>query len=189
MHTSRPKTVITMRKSAASHPAKPFWYDTLVFLPFFLSHAFFAVCVDIQPLFSKAFLEQYYPAALRGLLDTYLRLSGDVLMATAPSFFRSFLMLELAFQLPFCLAAVYALLKSKEWIRIPAVAYGAHTLTTTAACLLTQFESSVMDSQQKMVSMALTAPFFLMSIFILIRFGYGPKLGTAGQASAKSKTN
>lgn len=59
-------------------------------------------------------------------------------MQEPPVWFKSFLLCELVFQLPFFPIAAYAFFKgSCRWIRIPAIIYAAHTITTLIPILYT----------------------------------------------------
>ena len=53
----------------------------------------------------------------------------------APAWFKSLLWGELLLQLPFFFVAVYAWCTKANWIRLPAIAYGAHTATTLVPIL------------------------------------------------------
>lgn len=51
-------------------------------------------------------------------------------MGAPPAWFRAIAWVELLAQLPFFFVATYALLRRRNWIRIPLIVYGAHVATT-----------------------------------------------------------
>lgn len=81
------------------------------FLCFFISHIPITLIIDGQGLFSRHF----YPECVRGLLDWYAITFNDKLM-TAPHqpWFLSLILLEVFFQFPFFILAVYAILQSSK---------------------------------------------------------------------------
>lgn len=51
-------------------------------------------------------------------------------MAIVPVWFASFGVCEVFVQLPFFFMALYAFIAGKNWIRIPAIIYASHVMTT-----------------------------------------------------------
>ena len=64
------------------------------------------------------------------LLKFHVDTNHDPLMAAQPVWFKSMILFELLFQLPFFFVGFYAFYKQCNWIRIPGIAYGVHTATT-----------------------------------------------------------
>lgn len=80
-------------------------------------------------------------------MDFYVATYQDPLFIVRPIWFRTFVSMEvinpfnyfiliifiqLLFQLPFFFAACYAIVKERNWIRVPGLLYSAHVCTTVA---------------------------------------------------------
>ena len=51
-------------------------------------------------------------------------------MEHQPVWFKSLILFELLFQLPFFFVGYHAFYHGRNWVRIPGIAYGVHTATT-----------------------------------------------------------
>ncbi|XP_008064908.2 transmembrane protein 97 [Carlito syrichta] len=101
---------------------------------YFLSHIPITLFMDLQVVLPR----ELYPAEFRNLLKWYSKEFKDPLLQDPPVWFKSFLFCELVFQLPFFPFATYAFFKgSCKWIRIPAILYSVHTMTTLIPILST----------------------------------------------------
>lgn len=99
---------------------------------YFVSHIPITLFIDLQPVLPP----ELYPQQLSSLLQWYSREFKDPLMQDPPMWLKSFLVCELVFQLPFFPFAAYAFFKgSCRWIRIPAIVYAVHTITTVIPIL------------------------------------------------------
>lgn len=78
---------------------------------------------------------KHYPKPLRDLLQWHVVTNGDFLVRDNPIWFASLVWCEMLLQLPFFFAATYAYVAGKNWIRAPAIAYGAHAATTLVPIL------------------------------------------------------
>jgi hypothetical protein len=78
---------------------------------------------------------EHYPKALRDLVAWHIRTNGDFLVRDNPLWFASLVWCELLLQLPFFFVAAYAFVAGKNWIRAPAIMYGAHAATTLVPIL------------------------------------------------------
>lgn len=103
-----------------------------VFVAFFATHIPATLLVDLQCLPP---LQEHYPAFAKDILAFHISQFHDPLMATCPVWLQSFIVCELFFQLPFFVLALYAFATRGNWIRIPAIVYGAHTATTLVPIL------------------------------------------------------
>jgi hypothetical protein len=72
--------------------------------------------------------EIYGPLA--GVLEQWGRDYGDHLVLEKPLWFRAIVWGELFFQFPFVCYAIVAWVRRSEGVRIPALCYAAHVLTT-----------------------------------------------------------
>lgn len=101
---------------------------------YFVSHIPITMFIDLQALLPP----ELYPQEFSNLLRWYSKEFKDPLMQEPPVWFKSFLFCELVFQLPFFPIAAYAFFKgSCRWIRIPAIIYAVHTITTLIPILYT----------------------------------------------------
>ena len=97
-----------------------------VVLVFLGTHIPATLMMDSQALLPPAVV----PGFMRQLLDFHVRTNSDPLMADPPAWFKSFILFELMFQLPFFFIGFKAFYERRNWIRMPGVVYGAHTATT-----------------------------------------------------------
>ena len=97
-----------------------------VVLVFLGTHIPATLMMDSQALLPPAIV----PGFMKSLLDFHVRTNSDPLMADPPAWFKSFILFELLFQLPFFFIGFKAFYERRNWIRIPGVVYGAHTATT-----------------------------------------------------------
>jgi len=136
-----------------------------IYLFFFSSHIFATVCLDMQAL---PVLGNYYPQVLKNLLKYYLTTFKDPLMSKQPPFLQSFIIAEAIFQLPFFFVFLYALIKKKNWIRIPSILYGSHTATTVWALLYEFGLSKDIDNTTRITLISLYYPYFLIPLILAI---------------------
>ncbi|KAL3810641.1 hypothetical protein ACHAXA_008165 [Cyclostephanos tholiformis] len=73
------------------------------FLCFFISHIPITLLIDSQAVFPR----DWYPNFLRSMVEWYSTTFKDELMMHPPTWFKSLVVIELLFQVPFFLVAVY----------------------------------------------------------------------------------
>lgn len=132
-----------------------------VFLIYFLTHIPITLCVDLQIIFG-----QYYPETLQKVFAWYLHTYNDQLLAAKPVWLQSFIYAELFVQLPFFFAASYALIFKKNWIRIPAIVYGAHVATTVVPILAEFAFHKSITPPQKLQLLGFYAPYLLIPLLL-----------------------
>ena len=147
-------TLSTMRALEGSAKA--------LYLGFFASHIVFTLIVDVQAILPPFWV----PAPLRSLLAFYAATFNDPLMKwPTPLWFRSVVMCEMAFQLPFFFVACHQIAREPNpssssssskglqyypgWFRNACVAYGAHTATTLVPILATLVSSPTNSPAEK----------------------------------------
>lgn len=138
------------------------------FLVYFATHIPITICLDLQAL-----LGSIYPLFLRNLNSWYCSNFNDELMAMTPIWFKTFILLELIFQLPFFFVAVYAFVYRRNWIRIPGIVYGTHVATTVAPILSSTMLSKNSTLDQKIVLFSFYFPYLLIPVLLalyMIRF-------------------
>jgi hypothetical protein len=77
------------------------------------------------------------PSAARHLVTTYVNTYRDPLFITYPLWYQSLVTAELYIQLPFFIAALYAFIKRRNWIRIPAIIVGSMMIESMVPILTT----------------------------------------------------
>lgn len=142
----------------------------LVFLIFFASHILATLLIDVQAIVPQAWV----PTSLRDLLLWYASSLGDPLMSAPEKlpWFQSLVCLELMFQLPFFVWAVFELSSDKRQVysdafRCSCIAYGAHTSTTMAPILTTIITSSTNTFSEKLVLLGVYGPYLIVPFTIM----------------------
>lgn len=98
----------------------------------------------------------------------YVSTYNDVLMANPPFWLKSFLYAEAVVQFPFFFVAVYALLKKRNWIRIPGIFYGVHVSTTVVPLLCEIIGSSLLSKNEKLTLVSFYFPYFLIPLWFAL---------------------
>ena len=93
---------------------------------FFATHIPATILCDSQALVPARFV----PKFARSLLEFHVETNHDPLMEFQPVWFKSLIVFELLFQLPFFFVGFHAFYHKHNWIRIPGIVYGTHTATT-----------------------------------------------------------
>lgn len=83
-----------------------------IFLLYFVTHIPITALMDFQIIWGD-----HYPPALQTINTWYLASYKDPLITVKPVWFKSFIWLEAAFQMPFFFYAVYALVKKDNAMR------------------------------------------------------------------------
>ena len=115
---------------------------------------------------------RFVPAFASRLLAWHVAQTGDPLMNhVAPGrppfapWFKALIYGELSLQLPFFFVAAYAFAARRNWIRIPALAYGVHTATTLMPIFAELAASPEVPSEAARLQLyALYAPYFLLPL-------------------------
>uniref|UniRef100_A0A8C2Y072 EXPERA domain-containing protein n=2 Tax=Capra hircus TaxID=9925 RepID=A0A8C2Y072_CAPHI len=143
---------------------------------YFLSHIPITLLMDLQGVLPR----DLYPVELRNLQQWYIEEFKDPLLQNSPVWFKSFLFCELVFQLPFFPIAAYAFFKGGcKWIRIPAIIYSVHTMTTLIPILSTVLLDDFSKAsrfrgqgpktfQERLFLIAVYIPYFLIPLILLL---------------------
>ena len=126
---------------------------------------------------------RYVPAFASRALSWHVDNTGDPLMNhIAPGrppfapWFRALICAELTLQLPFFFVASYAFATRRNWIRIPALAYGVHTFTTLLPILAELAASPEVPTREARVALiALYAPYALLPLACAVWMGVSPQ--------------
>ncbi|KAI0796051.1 transmembrane protein 6/97 [Abortiporus biennis] len=174
---------VTTRRSLTSRPL-----DLLYFV-FFIFHIPNTILVDVQAIYPKEFV----PSVLAQLPKLYVELSGDPLIGGANGFFgnavedsyiwfKSFLLLEIFFQLPVFILGIRGLWRDTRspTLYLLLLAYGASTSTTLLPCLSIFFSTPTTTAEtlkqgviaitsfQRMLLFASYVPFLLVPLGMTI---------------------
>ena len=98
----------------------------VIVLVFFATHIPATVMMDSQAIVPPRFV----PRFAKNVLDFHIDTNHDPLMDDQPIWFKTFILFELLFQLPFFFVGFKAFNDKQNWIRIPGIVYGTHTATT-----------------------------------------------------------
>lgn len=144
------------------------WLDRWVFVPYFVLHIIVSLTADIQGVLPNWFLDEHFPTFLRQAVLEYTAASQDTTLTAPEPWMHSLLLTEAIVQLPFFFIAVYALLARKNWIRMPAIIYSAHVMTTVIPCVA-HIVASDMSIENKMRVAPLYLIFFFVPLLLLVR--------------------
>lgn len=155
----------------------------IAFLVFFITHIPITLFIDSQALLP----EWLFPEPLKDLLDTYVSVTGDPLMAR-PTFgglwFQSLIACELRIQLPFSFVAVRKLLSKdavwQDWFRSACLVYAAHTVTTMVPIITVLLANPETGTAQKTMTFAIYFPWTFFPAWLLF---------LAAKDSSKTKTD
>ncbi|KZV63581.1 hypothetical protein PENSPDRAFT_657202 [Peniophora sp. CONT] len=132
--------MVSASPSGSPRPLSSRWLDA-VYVGYFLIHIPVTLLLDLQSIYPAAIT----PAWFRAIPVWYVGFSNDPLIAGAmglvkstPTEFawlKSFMWLEVVFQLPLFFWGAYGLWKDSFSVYVPILIYGASTATTTLACV------------------------------------------------------
>ena len=153
---------------------------------FFITHIPATVLMDSQAIFPP----NVVPGFAKSLLKFHVDTNHDPLMARQPVWFKSFILFELLFQLPFFFVGFYAFYKQRNWIRIPGIAYGTHTATTLIPILgEILYAKEIPDAGARLKLFLIYLPYLVIPAMIAVLLALEEKpFGKAGDAALlKSK--
>lgn len=143
-----------------------------IFVGFFLINLFFITyMVDIEQLIipDPFHFQQplWPPASLVKLIHAYGS-SFDPLLMARPQWWKMTIWIDVLFYGPFYVVAIYAFLKGKDWIRIPAIFYSGMMFMGVSIILGEELAGPHATPHFPFV-LALNLPWLLMPIFLTLR--------------------
>jgi hypothetical protein len=143
-----------------------------IFVGFFLINLFFITyIVDIEQLIipDPSHFQQpvWPPASMVKLIHAYGD-SFDPLLMARPQWWKMTIWIDVLFYGPFYIAAIYAFLKGKDWIRIPAIFYSGMMFAGVFIILGEEKVGPHATAHFPFV-LALNLPWLLMPIFLTVR--------------------
>jgi hypothetical protein len=144
----------------------------IIFVVFFIINLFFITyVVDIEQLtVPDPYSQQqpaWPPAGMIKIIHTY-GANFDPLLMARPQWWKDTIWLDVIFYGPFYLAAIYAFLKGKEWIRVPALVYSG-MMFADVFIILGEEIAGPHASPRLAVVLLLNAPWLLLPLFLIAR--------------------
>ncbi|XP_029468408.1 sigma intracellular receptor 2 isoform X1 [Rhinatrema bivittatum] len=129
------------------------------------------------------------------LLKWYTLTFKDPLMMQPPPWFLTFVYCEALLQLPFFPVAAYAFYKGGcKWIRIPAIVYSTHVVTSVLTIIVEllfsdfpTFKVGPLRLQERLTLVSVYAPYLLIPLLLLNTMLYNPHYRCGQQKKQKSK--
>jgi hypothetical protein len=161
-----------------------------IFVVFFLINLFFITyIVDIEQLIipDPSHFQQpvWPPAAMVQLIHGYGN-SFDPLLIARPQWWKMTIWIDVLFYGPFYILAIYAFVKGRDWIRIPAVFYSG-LMFADVFIILGEESTGPHATPNFPFILALNLPWLLMPIFLTLRLRKDhPFTQAAGRISTQS---
>ena len=146
-------------------------------LVFFLINLFFITyIVDLEQLVIPDANHFTYPvwppAAMVDMVHNYGHTIDPVLIAR-PAWWKATIAIDVFFFGPFYALALYALIRGREWIRVPSLVYSGMMMSNVLIILVEEFFGPY-ATPQPMVVLLLNLPWLLMPLYIIYRMGFNP---------------
>jgi hypothetical protein len=159
-----------------------------IFLFYFLLHIPIAILIDSQAIVQDR--KAVFPAFAVKLVDNYVRDFGDFLVGTNPVWFQSLVWAEQLVQLPFFIVAIYAFIKCRNWIRIPALIYGAHVVTVMIPIMAEILWAPHLPTANKLKLVGVYGPWVILPLLLLLKMAFVPlPFGKETKGGPKNKTH
>jgi EXPERA (EXPanded EBP superfamily) len=145
----------------------------LIFIAFFvLNLGFITYFFDIEQItVTNALHMTHYPAwppkPIVDLVHWYGR-QWDPLLMARPAFFRMTIWIDVVVFGPFYAFAIYAFIRGRDWIRVPALVWSGIMMTNVAIILFEEKNGVYATSHFGMV-LGANLPWFLLPIAVIIR--------------------
>lgn len=143
-----------------------------ILLSFFAVNLFFITYfVDIEQLTVANPSHFSYPLWPPGPIVDMVHHYGsryDPLLMARPPFWRMTIWIDVAWNGPFYVAAMYAVIRAREWIRVPALVW-CGSMTAVVLVILSEEYSGAHKSPHFGVVLALNLPWLLLPLGTLIR--------------------
>ena len=134
-----------------------------IFLVYFITHIPISIILDFQAVFRPI-----YPAVLRNLLQWYTNTYHDYLMANPPIWFKTFILAEMFFQMPFFFFAIYCLWYKRNFIRIPGIIYGIHVSTILLPILGEFYTNRRLKPSERNILLSFYLPYLIIPFLFAV---------------------
>eukprot|EP00281_Chroomonas_sp_CCMP1168_P033400 CAMPEP_0206256650 /NCGR_PEP_ID=MMETSP0047_2-20121206/24892_1 /ASSEMBLY_ACC=CAM_ASM_000192 /TAXON_ID=195065 /ORGANISM="Chroomonas mesostigmatica_cf, Strain CCMP1168" /LENGTH=166 /DNA_ID=CAMNT_0053683127 /DNA_START=58 /DNA_END=559 /DNA_ORIENTATION=+ len=132
-----------------------------VFKFFFASHIPPTLFLDASVVLPPSIV----PSFCTALRTLYTDMYKDPLFISPP--IQEPPLVETFLQLPFFIVALYAFHKRKNWIRVPAICYAAHTATTLVPILTNHMLSPDVPSESRAPLVCMFLPYLLIPLWLM----------------------
>jgi emopamil binding protein len=143
-----------------------------IFVGFFLINLFFITyIVNIEQLTvpdPSHFQQPWWPPAVMVQMVHWYGSSFDPLLMARPQWWKMTIWLDVLFYGPFYVLAIYAFIKGRDWIRVPAIFYSGMMFTGVFIILGEEVAGPHATPYLPLV-LALNLPWLLMPIFLTHR--------------------
>ena len=161
-----------------------------IFVGFFVINFFFITyIVDIEQLIihdPNNFRQPLWPPTSMVNLVHWYGSSFDPLLMARPQWWKMTIWVDVLFYGPFYALAIYAFIKGKSWIRIPAIFYSGMMFTGVFIILGEEIAGPYATPYLPLV-VTLNLPWLLMPVFLTLRMRREhPFTRKVGQASTQS---
>lgn len=157
--------------------------DILLLLFFFVSLFYVALVVDIEQLVIADPANFTYPVWPPRFLVDQVHWYGhtfDPLQIARPAWWRACLWFEMFFFVPFYPFAIYAFVKGRDWIRIPALLYSASLFTIVFIILFAERYGSH-PAPNFLAAFGFNLPWLLAPAYMIVRLWRTPHPFTGTQ--------
>ncbi|XP_028321107.1 sigma intracellular receptor 2 [Gouania willdenowi] len=164
----------------------------LIFFLYFASHIPITLFIDVQALLPG----HVFPQQLKEVLRWYAEGFKDPLVLDPPPWFRSFILCEVLFQLPFFPVAAYAFLRGGcQWIRTPSIIYSTHVATTLVPILAhilfypfpIEPPSGPQTPRERWLLVSIYAPYLLVPVLLLLTMLLSSAYSPGAKSSKKKR--
>lgn len=145
--------------------------DILLLLFFFVSLFYVALVIDIEQLMIADPSNFEYPVWPPKFLVDHVHWYGktfDPLQVARPVWWQQVILHEMIFFVPFYPFAIYAFIKGRDWIRVPALLYSASLLTIVLIILREEFHGPYAAPNFAAV-LAFNTPWLLAPAYMIYR--------------------
>lgn len=145
--------------------------DILLLLFFFINVFYTATIIDLEQLMIPDASHFEYPIwPPKTLVDEAHRYgyTYDPLQIARPAWWRACIWHEMIFGVPFYLFAIYAFIRGREWIRVPALLYSA-SLITIVLIILYEERFGPYATPRYLAVLGFNAPWLLAPAYMIYR--------------------
>ena len=149
-------------------PLKERKTDYIYLAFFFLNLLYITYIVDLEQLVIKDpnnFQYPFWPLPFLVDMVHWWGRSFDPLQWARPTWWKATIWIDALFFGPFYLSAIYAFIKGKNWIRIPAIIYSSMLFTIVFIIMSEEYWGPHASNAMAVVTVA-NAPWFLVPFFL-----------------------
>ncbi|MHB8626782.1 MAG: EXPERA domain-containing protein [Aggregatilineales bacterium] len=172
--------VVATQPPARVIPISKRRYDWPILIFFLLNLLFITYIVDLEQLVIPDANHFTYPIWPPSFMIDAIHSYGhtfDPVLIARPAWWRATIWIDVLLFGPFYVAAIYAFVRGKHWIRVPALVYSGMMLSNVLIILFEEVYGPFPAPQFGIV-LLLNLPWLLMPLYIIYRVSRSPKLFT-----------